>query len=202
VPLYRELVRLHREEGLSFARARSFNLDEYLGLEPNDPCSFRAWMQAHFFAEVDFAPQNVHIPNGAGEVQLALQGYAEALKRAGGIDLQLLGVGRNGHIGFNEPGSTRDSRVRVVQLASQTRAAAAAAFGGLAHVPERAITLGVGEILEARAIRVLAFGQEKAEIVRRMLEGAVGPDCPASFLRGHADVRILLDARAAGLLRR
>lgn len=197
VPLYRELVRLHREEQLSFARARSFNLDEYLGLEPGDARSFRAWMHAQLFAQVDFAPQNVHIPGGAGEAR----GYAEALQRAGGIDLQVLGVGRNGHIGFNEPGSARDSRTRVVSLAHETRAAAAPAFGGLENVPERALTLGVAEILEARAIRVLAFGKGKAEIVRRMLLGEVGPDCPASFLRGHADLRVLLDTGAAARLR-
>jgi glucosamine-6-phosphate deaminase len=198
VPLYRELVRLHREEQLSFARTRSFNLDEYLGLEPGDARSFRAWMHSQFFAQVDFAPQNVHIPGGTGEAQ----SYAQALQRAGGIDLQVLGVGRNGHIGFNEPGSSRSSLTRVVSLAHETRAAAAAAFGGIEGVPERAITLGVAEILAARAIRVLAFGKGKAQIVRSMLEGEVGPDCPASFLRGHADVRILLDAEAAALLRR
>jgi len=187
VPLYEELARLHREAGLSFARARSINLDEYLDLPPGDPRSFRAWMQEHFFARVDFAAPNTRFPSAGERVA---------------IDLQLLGIGRNGHIGFNEPGSTRDSRARVVELASETRADAAATFGGLAHVPTRALTLGVADILEARAIRVLAFGKSKAAIVQRALEGPLGTECPASFLRGHPDVRFLLDEPAAALLRR
>ncbi len=202
MPLYRELVRLHRAGELSFARARSFNLDEYVGLAAADPRSFRAWMQQQLFGEVDFVPGQVHIPRGDGEAELEARRYAAALAQAGGIDLQVLGVGRNGHIGFNEPGSTRDSRTRVVELAPETRADAAPSFGGLEHVPRCAITLGVAEILEARAIRVLAFGPAKAQIVRQMLAGEIGPDCPASFLRGHADLRLLLDAQAAGDLRR
>jgi glucosamine-6-phosphate deaminase len=202
VPLYRELARLHREERLSFARARTFNLDEYLDLAPGDPRSFRAWMQEQFFAHVDLAPANVHVPRAAGDGAAEAQRYAAEIDAAGGIDLQLLGIGRNGHVGFNEPGSAREARARVVELASETRADAAALFGGLARVPRRAITLGIAEILAARAIRVLAFGKGKAAIVKRMLEGEVGPDCPASFLRGHAGLSILLDADAASALAR
>ncbi len=202
VPLYRELVRLHREEGLSFARARCFNLDEYVGLSAGDPRSFRAWMQRQLFDELDFASAHTQLPRGDGDAALEAQRFAAALAQAGGIDLQLVGIGRNGHIGFNEPGSARDSRTRVVELAPETRADAAAAFGGLAHVPERAITLGIAEILDSRAIRVLAFGQGKAQVVRRMLEGEIGPDCPASFLRGHRDLRLVLDAQAAAGLQR
>jgi glucosamine-6-phosphate deaminase len=145
-------------------------------------------MEERFFGHVDFAPANVHFPEPGAP--------------APAIDLQVLGVGRNGHIGFNEPGSARTSRTRVVELARETRADAAAAFGGLANVPTQAITLGIAEILAARAIRVLAFGAAKAEVVRRVLEGEPGPDCPASFLRGHADVRLLLDPQSAALLRR
>jgi len=200
VPLYRELARLCREEGLSFARARTFNLDEYLDLPPGDPRSFRTWMQQQFFGQVDLAPANVHVPRASGEGEAEARRYAAELAAAGGIDLQLLGIGRNGHIGFNEPGSARDSRARVVELARETRADAAALFGGLEHVPRRAITLGIAEILEARAIRVLAFGKAKAPIVKRMLQGEVGPDCPASYLRGHSDLRLLLDADAASAL--
>jgi glucosamine-6-phosphate deaminase len=194
VPLYRELARLYREERLSFARVRTFNLDEYLGLPEGDPRSFRAWMQGQFLGRVDLAPENAHFPSD--------ESFAQALRAAGGIDLQLLGVGRNGHIGFNEPGSARDSRMRVVELAPETREDAAQHFGGLARVPVRAITLGVADILDARAIRVLAFGAAKAGIVRRMLEEPPGPGLPAGFLRGHADVRILLDAEAASGLSR
>ena len=202
VPLYRELVRLHREEGLSFARARCFNLDEYVGLPAGDPHTFRAWMQRQLFDEVDFVPGNTRLPRGDGDAELEARRYAAALAEAGGIDLQLVGIGRNGHIGFNEPGSARDSRTRVVELAPETRAHAAAAFGGLERVPERAITLGVADILDARAVRVLAFGAGKAGVVRRTLEGHIGPDCPASFLRGHRDLRLVLDEQAAGELQR
>jgi glucosamine-6-phosphate deaminase len=200
VELYRELVRLHREEGLSFARARTFNLDEYLGLSEGDPRSFRAWMQAQLFGRVDLRPENAHVPRCAAAGPGEARRYAAELAAAGGIDLQVLGVGRNGHIGFNEPGSARDSRTREVELAAETRAAAAAACGGLERVPERALTLGVAEILEARAIRVLAFGKGKCEVVRRLCEGPIGPELPASFLRGHRDVQLFLDAEAnAGL---
>jgi glucosamine-6-phosphate deaminase len=197
VPLYRELVRLHREEGLSFARARTFNLDEYCGLARDDPRSFRAWMQEQLFGLVDLDPAHAHTPRCAGEGTGAARRYAAELAAAGGIDLQVLGVGRNGHIGFNEPGSARESRARVVELAAETRADAAAAFGGLAQVPQRALTLGVADILDARAIRVLAFGKGKTQVVRRLLEKPIGPELPASFLRGHPDVHLFLDLEAA-----
>ena len=201
VPLYRELARLQREAGLSFARAQSFNLDEYVGLPAGDPRAFRNWMRVQLFAESDFAPARTHLPRGDGDPELEARRYAGLLASAGGIDLQLLGIGRNGHIGFNEPGSARDSRTRVVALAPETRADAAEHFGGLEHVPERAITLGVADILDARAIRVLAFGAGKARIVQRMLEGPIGPECPASFLRGHPDLRLVLDEPAASMIR-
>jgi glucosamine-6-phosphate deaminase len=160
-------------------------------------------MEEQLFARVDLAPANTHVPRTdcAGDPEAEVRRYARQLEAAGGIDLQVLGIGRNGHIGFNEPGSARESRTRVVELAQETRAAAAANFGGLANVPERAITLGVADILDARAIRVLAFGKGKAEIVRRMLQEPIGPDCPASFLRGHRDLRLLLDREAASGLR-
>ena len=201
VPLYRELAQLHAAGELSFARARSFNLDEYVGLPAGDPRAFRAWMQRQLFDAVDFAPASARLPRGDGDAELEARRYADALAQAGGIDLQLLGIGRNGHIGFNEPGSARDSRTRVVALAPETRADAARHFGGLEHVPERAITLGVADILDARAIRVLAFGAAKARIVQRMLEGPIGPECPASFLRGHRDLRLVLDEPAASMIR-
>jgi glucosamine-6-phosphate deaminase len=197
VALYRELVRMHREEGLSFARARTFNLDEYLGLAEGDPRNFRVWMQEQLFGLVDLDPANAHIPGCAEEGQSEARRYAALLAAAGGIDLQLLGVGRNGHIGFNEPGSARESRTRVVELARETRADAAAAFGALADVPQRAVTLGVADILDARAVRVLAFGKSKTQVVRRLLGEPIGPELPASFLRGHPDVRLFLDAEAA-----
>ncbi len=202
VPLYDELARLHREEGLSFARVRTFNLDEYLELAPGDPRSFRAWMQTQLVARTDLRMENVHLPRIGAAPEAEAPRYAAAIAAAGGIDLQVLGIGRNGHIGFNEPGSTRDSRARVVELAESTRADAAAKFGGLEHVPRRALTLGVSEILAARRVRLLAFGSGKAAIVKRAVEGEAGPQVPASLLRGHADAKLLLDAEAAGELGR
>jgi glucosamine-6-phosphate deaminase len=198
--VYQELARLHAEEGLSFAGVTTFNLDEYLGLDPALPASFRAWMQRHLFDHVDLPPEQAHVPPS----DLAPEGitgfcrdYERALAAAGGIDLQLLGLGRNGHIAFNEPGSPRDSRTRAVELCAETRADCAAEFGGLERTPERAVTLGVATILEARRIRVLAFGTAKRDAVRRMLEGAVGPATPASYLRSHPDCVLYVDPAAA-----
>ncbi|MCK6448571.1 MAG: glucosamine-6-phosphate deaminase [Planctomycetes bacterium] len=200
IGVYRELVRLHREEGLSFAGVRTFNLDEYVGLEPADPRSFRAWMQREFFAHVDLDPRDAHVPNGLGDpaaLETEARRYARAIADAGGIDYQLLGLGLDGHIAFNEPGSARDSRMRIVELAPSTRRAAAESFGGLEHVPTHGLSLGVADILEARSIRLLAFGGAKRAILERALSGPIGSDVPATFLREHADVRWLVDAAAA-----
>lgn len=201
IGVYRELVRLHREEGLSFAGVRTFNLDEYVGLEPADSRSFRAWMQREFFAHVDLDPREAHVPNGSGdaaELEREARRYARAIADSGGLDYQLLGLGLDGHIAFNEPGSSRDSRVRVVELAPSTRRAAASTFGGLEHVPTHGLSLGVADILEARSIRLLAFGSAKREILARALSAPIGPDVPATFLREHRDVRWLADGAAAG----
>lgn len=203
IGVYRELARLVAARKLSFARASSFNLDEYLELEADHPQSFRRWMREHLFERIDLPSERARFPasNTPGEPHDAACARFEAsLRAAGGIDLQLLGIGRNGHIGFNEPGSARATRTREVELHPWTREDAAAAFGGLEHVPARALSMGVATILDARAIRVLAFGERKAEIVRKALEGPIGPECPASFLRGHRDVRVHLDLASAGLL--
>lgn len=203
VPLYDELARLVREEGLSLVRVRCFNLDEYLDLAPGDPRSFRAWIEAQLVRRTDLRPENVNLPRGGLAPEAAereAERYAQSIVAAGGIDLQIAGIGRNGHIGFNEPGSGRDSRARVVELAQSTRADAAAAFGGLEHVPRRAITLGLSEILAARAIRVLAFGAGKAAIVARLLREQPSAELPASLVRGHPAARLVLDREAAGAL--
>jgi len=189
VGVYRELGRLRREEGLDLSRVTVFNLDEYLGLAPGDPRTLRRWMAERFYALVNVPESNRRIPGEGRDTE-------EEIARAGGIDLLLLGIGMNGHVAFNEPGSARDSRTRVVELHEETRRGAASAFGGIANVPRTATTMGVATILEARAIRVLAFGERKAGVVRRALEGPVGPEVPASFLRGHPDVRFLLDPAA------
>ncbi len=199
--VYEELVRMHRDEGLDFANVTTFNLDEFLGLAPEHPQSFRRYMRERFFAHVGLTPAQTWIPFGdvaPAQIEAHCREYEREIADAGGLDYALLGIGRNGHIGFNEPGATRESRTREVRLHEVTRADAAKAFGGLEFVPERAITMGVATILEARRIRVLAFGADKREIVRRTLEAPVGPQAPSTYLRGHADVRLFADEAALG----
>lgn len=182
---------------------QTFNLDEYLGLPIGSPASFRAFMDAHLFGPCGFADHQVAFPAAAGgEASSAslTRGFEAAIDEAGGLDLQLLGLGRNGHIAFNEPGSRPDSRTREVELAPKTRADAAAAFGSLDAVPRRAVTMGVGTILEARRIRVVALGEHKAEIVARLVAGADGAEVPACYLTGHPDVRLHVDAAAGSRL--
>lgn len=200
IGLYRELIRKCATRELSFAHATTFNLDEFLGLERGHPESFHRWMDQNLFGHVDLPRERAHLPEAnsgdAGADDDAVR-YEAAIRDAGGVDLQILGIGRNGHIGFNEPGSPRDSRTRVVELHEVTRADAARSFGGLEFVPKRAITMGVATICSARRLRVLAFGAHKAAIVRRTLLDAVNSDCPSTFLRGHVDVKLFLDREAA-----
>ena len=203
--LYAELVRMHREEGLSFAEVISFNLDEYYPMPPADPRSYRDFMRAHLFDHIDIKPANTHVPDGTlplAEVDAYCRAYEEKIAAAGGIDLQILGIGRTGHIGFNEPGSVRRSRTRLVTLDALTRRDAAEDFGGEESTPRRAITMGVKTILEARRIVLMAWGQHKAEIVRAACEGPVTPQVTASFLQEHDHVRFVVDAAAAGALAR
>jgi glucosamine-6-phosphate deaminase len=205
IGVYRELIRLHREEGLSFARVVSFNLDEYYPMAPENPHSYHRFMWENFFDAVDIDRRNVHLPRGdiardaiAGEAAA----YEEAIRAAGGIDLQLLGIGKTGHIGFNEPGSGGESRTRRVTLDPVTRRDAATDFFGEENVPREAITMGVGTILDAREILVLATGEHKAEIVRKALEHAVDLEVAATFLQQHPETRWYLDRAAAAQLTR
>lgn len=203
--IYAELVQRVRTTRFALDNVWTFNLDEYLGLPARHPQSF-----AHYMRERVFGPLGIHRERGIlpasdlapSQVAAHCRAYERAIAEVGGLDLQILGIGRNGHIGFNEPGSTRECRTREVMLDETTRADAAANFGGLERVPTRAITMGVATILEARRIRVLAFGASKSAIVRRTLEDAVGPDVPATYLREHSDVRLYVDAAALGGLSR
>lgn len=200
VGLYRELIRLHREAGLDFARVITFNLDEYFPMKPENPQSYRLWMQETFFNHVNIPPQNTHVPDGttpADEADDYCARYEQKIRRAGGIDLQVLGIGRTGHIAFNEPGSTRHSRTRLVTLDPVTRRDAASAFFGEENVPQQALTMGVGTILEARKIVLLAFGEHKSGIVQKAVEGSVTDSVTASFLQQHPDATFLLDSSAA-----
>jgi glucosamine-6-phosphate deaminase len=201
--LYRELVRKHREEGLSFSRVVAFNLDEYIGLQPDHPKSYTAYMRRHLFDHVDIEAANAHVLNGRAEdLQLACDAYEEAIRDAGGIDLQILGIGSNGHIGFNEPGSSLGSRTRVKTLTRETFEANAPSPGDPEGLPRVALTMGVGTILEAKSCLLLALGEGKAPAIRDTVEGPVTTQVPASALQLHRDVTILVDEAAASRLQR
>ena len=201
--VYEELVRLHREEGLSFQNVVSFNLDEYFPMAPDSLQSYVRFMREYLFDHVDIRPENVHIPDGtvpAEQVAEYCRRYEAQIQEAGGIDLQLLGIGRTGHIGFNEPGSGPASRTRLITLDHVTRTDAASDFYGEENVPRRALTMGVGSILEARRIVLLAWGEGKAAVVKRMVEGEVTDTVPATYLQRHPAVQVVLDDAAGAEL--
>ena len=205
VGIYDELVRMHRDEGLSFANVVTFNLDEYYPMQPDDLQSYVRFMREHLFDHIDIAAENVHIPDGTlphEAVPEYCREYERRIERAGGIDFQLLGIGRTGHIGFNEPGSDRSTRTRLISLDRVTRTDAASDFFGAEHVPRRAITMGVGTVLQAREIALVAFGEGKSDVVARTCEGDVTPAVPATFLQQHASATFYLDEAAAASLTR
>jgi len=201
LPLYGELIRLHREKKLSFRSVITFNLDEYEGLGPTHPHSYRSFMEENLFRHLDIPKANIHIPDGlTSDAAKHCADYEAAIHAAGGIDLQILGIGRTGHIGFNEPPSAADSRTRRVHLDELTRRDNAAFFGDLAQVPHGALTMGVATILEARRVELIAFGEAKADIVRRAIKDAPSADCPATWLQQHPRCTFNLDAAAAKAL--
>lgn len=204
VLVYEELVRLHKEEGLSFRNVVTFNLDEYYPIARSSPGSYRYFMQRHLFDHVDIDPSNIHIPDGElpkDKVKGACMQYEQEIVAAGGIDVQLLGIGNNGHIGFNEPGSSLFSLTRLINLDDSTRQANARAFRNEGSVPRLAITMGISSILHARRILLMAWGQ-KAGIVARVVEGSVTEQVPASCLQQHANCHFILDEAAASELTR
>lgn len=199
--LYRELAARVRAGRVSFRDVTTFNLDEYLGLDGTHPQSYRAYMDREFFAHVDIDIGRTHVPAGdAGNARRAAAGYDRRIAEAGGIDLQLLGIGRNGHIGFNEPYSSLSSRTRVKTLSAKTIADNARFFADGEYQPHLAITVGIGTILDAREVLLLATGETKAAAVRDMIEGPVAARCPASALQLHANVTVVIDAEAASAL--
>src|SRR3954469_8990384 len=174
--VYEELVRLHREGSLSFRNVITFNLDEYYPMQPRDLQSYQRFMREHLFDHIDIEPQNVHVPDGTVPVERVGEycaSYEAAIKAAGGIDLQVLGIGRTGHVGFNEPGSARDSRTRIITLDKVTRLDAASDFFGDQNVPRKAMTMGVGSIMDARRVIMMAWGEGKAAVIKRAVEGEV-----------------------------
>jgi glucosamine-6-phosphate deaminase len=205
VKLYQELIRLHREEGLSFQNVITFNLDEYYGLPPDHPESYRYFMEVQLFCHVDLPTKQTHVPDGLVERDKVFEycaDYENQIEEAGGIDIQIVGIGRTGHIGFNEPGSGPDSRTRMVALDRLTRRDAARDFRGEANVPAYAITMGIGTILQAREILLLAWGESKGPILRAAIEGPETDAVPASFLQRHPDCSCYVDQAAASELTR
>src|SRR5436853_2959167 len=203
--IYPELIRRHQAGEVDFSRVVTFNLDEYYPMPPDSPHSYRRYMWENLFAHVNIRPEPVHVPDGGVPRETLAEhcaAYGRAIVEAGGIDFQMLGIGKSGHIGFNEPGSSPDERTRLVTLDTVTRRDAAADFFGEDNVPREAITMGVATILGAREIALIATGEHKAEIVARAVEGEVSPDVAATFLQRHANATAYLDlAAAAGLTR-
>jgi glucosamine-6-phosphate deaminase len=200
IGVYRELIRMHRDEGLSFARVVTFNLDEYYPMARDSIHAYHRYMWENLFAHIDIDPRNVHIPRGdvpREEVDDECRRYESAIARLGGIDFQILGIGKTGHIGFNEPGSGQDSRTRVVTLDMITRRDAAADFFGEDNVPREALTMGIATILGAREIAILATGEHKSAIVRRSVEGEIDVEVAATFLQRHPDTTFYVDRAAA-----
>jgi glucosamine-6-phosphate deaminase len=203
IPVYAALVKMHEHGELDFSRIVTFNLDEYVGLAPDHPCSYREFMRQHLFSKVNVAPKHIHFPDGlAKDIPAHCAEYEAAIARAGGIDLQLLGIGRDGHIGFNEPSSSLASRTRIKTLTPQTVKDNAKCFGSPDKVPRHVITMGVGTIMDARQCLLLATGEAKAEVVARMAEGPITANVPASILQMHVSCTLVVDELAAAKLKR
>jgi glucosamine-6-phosphate deaminase len=202
VLLYRELALLHMEGRIDFSRVTTFNLDEFLGIPPSHPGSYRTFMQRHLFSRVNISTERVHFLNGGTDDPEGECGrYERAIAEAGGIDLQILGIGTNGHIGFNEPAPELQSHTHRVTLKPETRRSNAALFGGDAEkVPAEALSMGMATILGARAIVLLATGKSKASCVERVVNGPITTELPASFLQLHTSAELMLDEAAAGKL--
>ena len=197
--LYKELVRLHKEEGLSFKNVITINLDEYYPIHKTAYQSYWSFMHRHLFSQVDIQPENIHIPNGEwaqDQIKELCSGYEQIIEKSGGIDLQILGIGKNGHIGFNEPGSSFHSKTRVIHLDQETRIANTYEFHDLNKVPKLAITVGISSIMKAKKIVLLAWGS-KADIVAKAVEGNITEQVPASVLQNHDDCTFVIDEIAA-----
>ena len=205
LPLYAELIYQHREEALSLKNVITFNLDEYLGLNSDHPASFRAFMQRHFFDHVDIPDENIHFLSGkvaAHEAEDHCAAYEKQINKVGGIDFQVIGIGRSGHIGFNEPGTPAHATTQRVELGELTRDEVAKTFAHLDPVPTHALTMGCGTILKARKIALLAWGASNARIVRNAIQGPVTSRICASYFQNHRMAQFFLDPPAASVLTR
>lgn len=192
IGFYEKLAERHAQGELSFALAKTFNLDEYTGLEPSHPASFHSYMEKQFFGKVDLPAAQRHLPNGmAADLNEECVRYERLIRESGGIDIQLLGIGVNGHIGFNEPGTPFQTRTHIVGLSESTRTVNAKHFPSGEDVPEKAVTMGIRSILEAKQIVLLAYGHQKEEAVERLKSGVISEEFPASCLHGHPRVTVL-----------
>lgn len=202
IKLYEELAALHRKGAVDFSRVTTFNLDEFAGLAPSDARSYRAFLQRHFFDHVNVSPRRNHFLNGAAaDADAECRRYERAIARAGGIDLMILGLGRNGHIGFNEPGPFLIARTHRARLAGETRRANQGLFASrAADVPRTALSMGIATMLQSRRLVLVATGTAKARCVLRMVSGPITPRLPASFLQLHPQAELWLDRAAAGRL--
>ena len=205
IKVYEALIRLHKNEGLSFKNVVSFNLDEYLPMQKDNVQSYHYFMHQYLFDHIDILPENIHIPVGNLDVENSIKfclDYEEKIKSYGGIDFQLLGIGRTAHIGFNEPGSHFNSTTRIVTLDHLTRSDAAPSFLGIANVPTKAITMGIATVFEAKRIVLLAWGENKAPVIKRTIEGEISSKKPATYLQNHPATTFVLDTEAASDLTR
>jgi glucosamine-6-phosphate deaminase len=199
--LYRELIRMHVHEGLDFSKVTTYNLDEYVGLSPRHDQSYQYFMRKNLFSHLNIPEQNIHLPDGlADDIDGFCDWYEDQIEKAGGIDLQILGIGPNGHIAFNEPGSSLGSRTRVKTLTENTLRANARFFKSVNEVPKYAITMGVGTIMDAKELLLLASGAGKADAIKAAVEGPLTAQCPASIIQLHRKTFVMVDHEAASKL--
>ncbi|KKK36472.1 glucosamine-6-phosphate deaminase [Mesobacillus campisalis] len=197
VGMYEKLVQDHQEKGTSYKSVKTFNLDEYIGLSSENPNSYRSFMNKQLFNHIDIPIENTHVPHGdAKDPSQECAEYEALLKKNGGVDLQILGIGGNGHIGFNEPGTSFQSETHIIELAESTRRANARFFNSLEEVPTQAITMGIASIMQSKEILLLVSGQKKSQAVKQLLQGDVGEHFPASVLKTHPNVTIIADEAA------
>lgn len=201
--LYHELIKLHKDEGLNLSHVTTFNLDEYVGLPPSHPSSYCTFMWKNFFEHINIPEYRIHMPDGlAPDIPAFCKQYEAAIQAAGGIDIQILGIGTDGHIGFNEPSSSLASRTRIKTLTKQTIEDNVAHFSKNEQIPHHVITMGIGSIMESRKIILLAFGENKADAIEKTVEGPITSMVPASILQMHKQAIIILDEAAASRLKR
>lgn len=201
IPVYKALIRLYKMGVISFGQAVSYNLDEYVGIDPAHECSYHRFMDEQLFNHVDMRPEAIHVPDGqAADLARAARNYDAAIRAAGGIDLQLLGIGRNGHIGFNEPNDHFVGGCHVVDLTQSTIEANQRFFNSIDDVPRQAVSLGITAITQAKTVLLIASGSDKAQAVHDAIRGEITPQVQASILQAHPDVHFLLDRDAAALL--